>query len=145
MVTNLENLCKNLREERKEKKIILFVGTFDGTLNRYLRYLKNAKQLGGILVVALVHKKDVEYKGKKYINGYQRANVVETLDPVDYVINVEYDPRIIQKAKEKNSIQNDWFVVFQDVINAIQPNYLYCEIPRTMDVRERVFEKYHFS
>lgn len=103
MLKTLEELLSILQEERKKgKKIVFTNGCFDIIHAGHVDYLERAKKLGDILVVGLNSDNSVKrIKGKKRpINPQeQRAKVLSSLKPVDYVVIFEEDtPEKLIKA-----------------------------------------------
>ena len=103
MLKTLEELLSILQEERKKgKKIVFTNGCFDIIHAGHVDYLERAKKLGDILVVGLNSDDSVKrIKGKKRpINPQeQRAKVLSSLKPVDYVVIFEEDtPEKLIKA-----------------------------------------------
>ncbi len=82
----LSESVKRLRRDRK--KIIFTNGCFDIIHVGHIRYLREAKKLGDILIVGLNSDKSVSsIKPQRPINPQdQRAEVLASLDMVDYVI-----------------------------------------------------------
>ncbi len=105
MVVSLRKFL-GLREEfgKTDKTVVFTNGCFDILHLGHLRYLKKAKELGDILVVAVNTDSSVrEFKepGRPIINEKERAQLVDGLKPVDYVILFKEDTpkRIIEKIK----------------------------------------------
>ena len=78
-----------LRTLYENKKIVLFKGSFDLFHNAHLQLLKQLSELGDILIVEV--KSDIDIKNKKglnrpIINEKQRAEIVDSIKFVDYVI-----------------------------------------------------------
>lgn len=86
-VKRLEELSRELSGHRsKNKKVVLCHGVFDLLHLGHIRYLKQAKQLGDILVVTLTPDRFVN-KGphRPAFNEQLRAETLAALDCVDYV------------------------------------------------------------
>lgn len=77
----------------KGKKIVFTNGCFDLLHAGHIRYLKDAKALGDVLVVGLNSDKSVSMiKPKRPINPQdQRAEVLASLEMVDYVTLFDED------------------------------------------------------
>ncbi|HAM52810.1 MAG TPA: D-glycero-beta-D-manno-heptose 1-phosphate adenylyltransferase [Nitrospiraceae bacterium] len=77
----------------KSKKIVFTNGCFDIIHLGHVRYLREAKRLGDVLVVAVNSDRSVSKlkKGRPIITGSQRAEVVASLEMVDYVILFDED------------------------------------------------------
>ncbi|MGM0507804.1 MAG: D-glycero-beta-D-manno-heptose 1-phosphate adenylyltransferase [Fusobacteriota bacterium] len=76
-------------EKKKSKKIVFTNGCFDILHVGHLRYLKQAKQLGDILVVGLNSDdsvKNLKGKNRPYVSQENRAEMLLGLKPVNYVI-----------------------------------------------------------
>ncbi len=98
LATLLPNVCKN-------SKIIHCHGVFDLLHIGHIRHFKQAKDLGGILVVSLTADEFVNKgPGRPVFNQYLRAEAIASLKCVDYVV-------INQAPTAEN------------VIRAIKPNY----------------------
>ena len=72
-----------------------------------MRFLKNAKEQGDILVVAIKNDKCVRLKGKNrpIFDEKYRALMVEAITGVDYVIIVDYDESIVPEVEYDNQSQ----------------------------------------
>ena len=82
----LSDIIKSLK--RAGKTIVFANGCFDLIHVGHIRYLKEAKELGDILVVALnsdssVHR--LKGKGRPYINENERAVILSAFSFVDYL------------------------------------------------------------
>ena len=101
-IEELKNLVENLKKQNK--KIVTKNGVFDILHIGHIRYLKEAKKLGDILIVALNSDSSTKIiKGPKrpLNNENDRAEALASLECVDYVIIFnEKDPiKIIEKIK----------------------------------------------
>jgi len=87
-----------IMKKKKENKIVVFTnGCFDILHVGHLRYLKEAKELGDVLVVGLNSDDSVRrLKGQKrpYVNEEERAEMLLGLKPIDYVIVFDEDTPI---------------------------------------------------
>ncbi|RLC45570.1 MAG: D-glycero-beta-D-manno-heptose 1-phosphate adenylyltransferase [Candidatus Cloacimonadota bacterium] len=94
-IYNLENCDVLIIQLKMNKKKIVFTnGCFDILHRGHLDYLWKAKELGDILVIGLNSDKSVfRLKGKNrpINNEYDRATMLLSLKPVDYVIIFEQD------------------------------------------------------
>lgn len=111
----LEELKKIVQEEReKGKKIVFTNGCFDILHIGHVRYLKEAKALGDILIVGLNSDNSVRaLKGEgRPVNSQQdRAEILLSLRYVDYVIIFEeLDPLKLIEALEPDYLVKggDW-------------------------------------
>ncbi|HBE45166.1 MAG TPA: D-glycero-beta-D-manno-heptose 1-phosphate adenylyltransferase [Deltaproteobacteria bacterium] len=90
IINNLIELKEILEKERKKGKRIVFGnGCFDILHVGHIRYLKGAKSLGDILVIAVNDDNSVLALGKRekvVIPAMERAEIVASIDGVDYVI-----------------------------------------------------------
>lgn len=74
---------------RKTKKIVLVGGCFDLLHFGHIHFLKNAKKLGDVLVVALESDENIKRikgVGRPFHNQNQRREILESLRFVDKVI-----------------------------------------------------------
>jgi len=110
------------REHRDGKRIVFTNGCFDILHLGHIRYLKNAKALGDILVVGLNSDSSVRaIKGLfRPINTQKdRAEVLSSLYFVDYItIFTEYTPeRLIKRLRPDILVKGgDWKV--KDIVGA---------------------------
>lgn len=74
------------------KKVVVCTGGFDPIHEGHIFYLKAAKKLGDILVVG-VNSDDwlVRKKGKPFMSWVERAVIVQSLRPVDYIYPMNDD------------------------------------------------------
>jgi rfaE bifunctional protein nucleotidyltransferase chain/domain len=71
------------------KRVVLANGCFDILHVGHLRYLKGARELGDVLVVALNSDRsvrEIKGEGRPIMNEQERAELVSALSCVDYVI-----------------------------------------------------------
>jgi len=88
----LEDIVENLKN--KGKKIVFTNGCFDVLHKGHVKILKQMKELGDVLIIALNSDKSVrEFKGedRPINNEIDRAFVVGELKGVDYVVIFEGD------------------------------------------------------
>ena len=97
---NLTKIIKKLK--KKNKKIVLANGCFDLIHVGHIRYLKEAKDLGDILVVALNNDSSVRSlkgPGRPLMPELDRAELIGSFSCVDYVtIFSEKDVNHVVKA-----------------------------------------------
>ena len=90
IVKTIDELKKIVEEERKQGKRIVFGnGCFDLLHVGHVRYLKGARELGQILIVAVNDDSSVTGLGKRkqvVTPAAERAEIVSAIDGVDYVI-----------------------------------------------------------
>lgn len=145
MIMNLITLCEILEKERKGKTVVLGTGTFDLFHISHLEYLEEAKRQGDILVVAVKNDKCAHLKGndRPIIPEEQRVAIVNGLKCVDYVVLVDYDPRVELEVEVENNKQKEWVIIFQELFKKLHPDILYHEInPVLATAREKVLQKY---
>jgi len=85
-IEELKDLVKNLKKQNK--RIVTTNGVFDILHIGHIRYLQEAKKLGGILIIAINSDRSVkEIKGPKrpLNNENDRAEALAALECVDYV------------------------------------------------------------
>lgn len=88
----IQRICETLRKENK--KIVFTNGCFDIIHYGHVKYLSEAKKLGDVLIVGLNSDESVRrLKGaNRPINPQnERAEVLDNLKPVDYVVVFEED------------------------------------------------------
>lgn len=97
IVKDLEKLKEIIEKKRKEGKRVVFGnGCFDILHVGHVRYLKGAKALGDILVVAVNDDSSVTGLGKRkkvVTPAAERAEIICAIDCVDYV-TVFADPTV---------------------------------------------------
>jgi rfaE bifunctional protein nucleotidyltransferase chain/domain len=90
IVGSLKELESIIEEEKKRgKKIVFGNGCFDLLHVGHIRYLRGAKELGHILIVAINDDPSVAGLGKRkhvVTPAAERAEIVAAIDGVDYVI-----------------------------------------------------------
>ena len=113
----------------KNKKIVMTNGCFDILHPGHIHLLKNAKNLGDILVVAINSDESVKIlKGNsRPINDLKtRIKNLETLNVVDYVISfsAETPKKIIENISHDTLVKGgdykDREVVGQDLVNELK-------------------------
>lgn len=88
-VVSLGALKRVLLSKKEKKKIVFTNGCFDLIHPGHIRYLKEAKKFGDILVVGLNSDSSVKkLKGslRPIMSEAARAEVLASLEPVDYVV-----------------------------------------------------------
>ena len=106
-----ENIIKKIRGN---KKVVFTNGCFDILHIGHARYLKEAKDCGGILVVGLNSDESVKkLKGnsRPIISENDRAEMLSHLESVDFIIifNEETPLNLIQKVKPDVLVKGgDW-------------------------------------
>ena len=102
-LTRLDKLTEIAKMFKKEgKKIIFTNGCFDLLHLGHVRYLKEAKRLGDILIVGLNSDNSVRsLKGKDrpLVREKDRAEILSALEAVDYIV-------IFNESTPKNLIDN---------------------------------------
>jgi len=90
IVNGLDELKSIIEREKKQRKHIVFGnGCFDLLHVGHVRYLKGAKALGDILIVAVNDDSSVTGLGKRkrvVTPASERAEIIAALEGVDYVI-----------------------------------------------------------
>jgi D-glycero-beta-D-manno-heptose 1-phosphate adenylyltransferase len=69
-----------------EMRVVLTNGVFDLLHVGHLRYLRNARQLGDVLVVGVNADSTVHKPRRPLVPDSERAELVAALEPVDYVV-----------------------------------------------------------
>ncbi|MEE9614618.1 MAG: D-glycero-beta-D-manno-heptose 1-phosphate adenylyltransferase [Thermodesulfobacteriota bacterium] len=89
-VISLRGLLREIGAKRgRRKKVVFTNGCFDIIHAGHVRYLKKAKSLGDVLVVGLNSDSSVRKlkgRGRPVVPEGERAEVLSTLEPVDYVV-----------------------------------------------------------
>ncbi len=148
----LANILNNLK--RAGKRIVFTNGCFDILHVGHIRYLKEAKGYGDILIVAVNSDSSVKsIKGDKrpIVSQSERAEVVSALEMVDYVTMFDEDTpyNIIKKLQPDVLIKgSDWTIdkiVGRDIVEARGGKVIaipFIEGASTTGIVERVLEKY---
>lgn len=84
-VVELHTLLSRLRRRRR-RRVVLTNGIFDLLHVGHLRYLRQARALGDILVVGVNADAAVHKPGRPLVADTERAELVAALEPVDYVV-----------------------------------------------------------
>lgn len=95
--TKITQLVKIVKRLKKNKKKIVFTnGCFDILHIGHIRYLKKARELGDVLVVAVnsdLSVRKIKGKGRPVFHEKDRVEILSALEFVDYVtIFHEFDP-----------------------------------------------------
>jgi rfaE bifunctional protein nucleotidyltransferase chain/domain len=103
-VVSLEELVKLLNAGERKRKVVFTNGCFDLIHLGHVRYLKEAKSLGDILVVGLNSDSSVKKlkgKGRPILPQEARAEIISSLSSVDYVVifDEETPERLISLLK----------------------------------------------
>lgn len=83
----LKKIIDSLKE--KGKKIVLANGCFDIIHVGHVRYLRDAKSRGDVLIVALNSDKSVRLlkgEGRPLMNELERAEILSSFEFVDYIV-----------------------------------------------------------
>ncbi len=86
------------------KRLVLANGCFDLLHVGHIRYLKAAKQLGDVLIVALnsdASVRRIKGEGRPLMNQAERVEIVAALGCVDYVLTFDEDTvdRVVARLK----------------------------------------------
>lgn len=139
---------------KKGKKVVFTNGCFDILHVGHVRYLKEAKGYGGILIVAVNSDSSVKtIKGAKrpIVSQSERAEVVAALEMVDYVTMFDEDTpyNVIKKLQPDVLIKGgDWTtdkIVGRDIVEARGGKVIaipFIEGASTTGIVERVLERY---
>ncbi|MBI5043456.1 MAG: D-glycero-beta-D-manno-heptose 1-phosphate adenylyltransferase [Nitrospirae bacterium] len=154
-VMTQDELMPILDRLRKEgKKVVFTNGCFDILHVGHVRYLKEAKGYGDILIVAVNSDSSVKsIKGDKrpIVSQSERAEVVAALEMVDYVTMFDEDTpyNVIKKLQPDVLIKGgDWTIdkiVGRDIVEARGGRVIaipFIEGASTTGIVERVLEKY---
>jgi len=101
-LNKLKSVISSLK--KNGKKIVFTNGCFDLIHIGHVRYLVEAKKLGDILIVGINSDESVRsLKGKNrpIINEKERAEITDSLKPVDYVVvfNEKTPDKLIEQLK----------------------------------------------
>ena len=139
---------------KKGKKVVFTNGCFDILHVGHVRYLKEAKGYGDILIVAVNSDSSVKtIKGDKrpIVSQSERAEVVAALEMVDYVTMFDEDTpyNVIKKLQPDVLIKGgDWTIdkiVGRDIVEARGGKVIaipFIEGASTTGIVERVLERY---
>mgnify|MGYP001619812353 FL=1 len=139
---------------KKGKKVVFTNGCFDILHVGHVRYLKEAKGYGDILIVAVNSDSSVKtIKGDKrpIVSQSERAEVVAALEMVDYVTMFDEDTpyNVIKKLQPDVLIKGgDWTIdkiVGRDIVEARGGKVIaipFIEGASTTGIVERILERY---
>ena len=86
-VVDMRALREGLRRARERgARIVLTNGIFDLLHVGHLRYLRQAHQLGDVLVVGINADSAVHKPGRPIVPDTERAELLAALEPVDFVV-----------------------------------------------------------
>ncbi|MGB9822665.1 D-glycero-beta-D-manno-heptose 1-phosphate adenylyltransferase [Thermodesulfovibrio sp.] len=149
-ILNPEKLKKEIDKLKKEgKKIVFTNGCFDIIHVGHIRYLKKAKKMGDILIIALNTDKSVgRIKPSRPINPEnERAEVIASLQMVDFVTFFDEDtPYNLIKYLQPDVIVKggDWkveHIVGADIVKEVY-SLPYFEGVSTTEIINRILNKY---
>lgn len=122
----LKNIVENLKKQNK--KIVSTNGVFDILHIGHIRYLKEARKLGDVLIVALnsdSSTKQIKDPKRPLNNENDRAEALASLECVDYVaIFDEKDPiKILEKIKPDVHVKGGDYKISQIIEkNTVEKN-----------------------
>ena len=140
--------------KKEGKKVVFTNGCFDILHVGHIRYLKEAKGYGDILIVAVnsdLSVKSIKGDKRPIVSQSERAEVVAALEMVDYVTMFDEDTpyNIIKKLQPDVLIKGgDWTIdkiVGRDIVEARGGKVIaipFIEGASTTGIVERVLEKY---
>ena len=150
-IVDLEEMIRNREALRRDGKTVVFTnGCFDLLHPGHVRYLAQARELGDILIVALNSDRTVRVlkgEGRPILNEPERAEVIASLQAVDYVIFFDDETplalisRLLPDVLVKGG---DWsldHIVGRDEVEAAGGKVLslpYVEGLSTTDIIERI-------
>lgn len=150
--TELTSILEGLR--KNGKKIVFTNGCFDILHVGHVRYLKEAKGYGDILIVAVnsdLSVKSIKGDKRPIVSQSERAEVVSALEMVDYVTMFDEDTpyNIIKKLQPDVLIKGgDWTIdkiVGRDIVEARGGKVIaipFIKGASTTGIVERILEKY---
>lgn len=140
--------------KKVNKKIVFTNGCFDILHVGHVRYLKEAKKLGDILVVGLNSDSSVnKIKGEKrpIVNEKERAEILLSLEAVDYVVIFEEETpfKLIKKINPDILVKGgDWKeedIVGSDIVRkkgGTVKSISYIEGKSTTNIIEKITKRY---
>jgi len=139
---------------KKGKKVVFTNGCFDILHVGHVRYLKEAKGYGDILIVAVnsdLSVKSIKGDKRPIVSQSERAEVLAGLEMVDYVTMFDEDTpyNVIKKLQPDVLIKGgDWTIdkiVGRDIVEARGGRVIaipFIEGASTTGIVERILEKY---
>jgi cytidyltransferase-like protein len=89
-IHKFDELREKIQTDRaKGLKVVLCYGVFDALHIGHMRYLKQAKEYGDVLVVILTAENKIEKENKQYVQS-RRAEALAYLDWIDAVAINDY-------------------------------------------------------
>ena len=140
--------------KKEGKKVVFTNGCFDILHVGHIRYLKEAKGYGDILIVAVnsdLSVKSIKGDKRPIVSQSERAEVVAALEMVDYVTMFDEDTpyNIIKKLQPDVLIKGgDWTIdkiIGRDIVEARGGKVIaipFIEGASTTGIVERVLERY---
>lgn len=125
--------------------IVLATGTFDLFHYEHLNFLRQAKEQGDALVVAVKNDKCAKLKNpdRPIILESQRIEIVDSIKYVDYTVLVSYNENIGDFWECENIQQRQWVGMFEIVFNLLSPDiFFYENNPLLQSAREQMLKKY---
>lgn len=103
-----------LHLDSKNKKIVLVGGCFDILHLGHVIFLEKARQLGGMLVVALESDRFIveQKKRKPFHSQDQRAQILSSMRNVDLVVIMPYSPKTNRDQ------------IYRDLVLSVKPKYI---------------------
>jgi rfaE bifunctional protein nucleotidyltransferase chain/domain len=94
-VFSLEELAEAVEQDKKDGKRVIFAnGCFDLLHAGHIRYLRGARSLGDVLIVAVnsdVSARRLKGEGRPYTSQSERLEILSALDMIDYLVMFEED------------------------------------------------------
>jgi rfaE bifunctional protein nucleotidyltransferase chain/domain len=144
---------EELTETLKGKRVVLANGCFDILHVGHLRYLKGARALGDVLVVAVNSDRSVRAikdEGRPILDEDERVQLVSALDCVDYVVLFD-EPGVSQVLKTlkpsvhaKGTDYTEQTVPERDIVKKCGGSVRITGDPKdhsTREIIERILEK----
>jgi cytidyltransferase-like protein len=132
MIIN-HNELNAVRKNHKNQTIVIGLGSFDMFHWEHLQFLKDAKKLGDILVIAVKDNLAVSTKGanRPIVDESQRLEIIDSIKEVDYTIlaneRVNIAPLVSSYSISENKIEREWWEIFYPIFKNLQPDILHCE------------------
>lgn len=122
---NLKNTIELIRKFSSNKRIVLASGAFDVITIFDIRYLRDAKNAGDILIVAVFPDEVVKQKfgEKRPVTPFEdRVEILKEMEMVDYIIRLESDN-------------------MDEILDSIHPDFVIDGRPAGYDVVQAVLAK----